>query len=119
MRENRSYVFFQELTGPGPLGALGLPVTANVSVAADPRFIPLGAPVLLVDMDNPRANGLWVAQDTGGAIRGAEPGRHLLGRRARRPPAIAGAMQARGRAWLLLPRAAVERLRSRFAPAQP
>jgi membrane-bound lytic murein transglycosylase A len=118
MRENRSYVFFQELTGPGPLGALGRPVTANVSVAADPRFIPLGAPVLLMNMDNPRANGLWVAQDTGGAIRGANRVDTFWGA-GPEAAAIAGAMQARGRAWLLLPRAAVERLRSRFAPAQP
>jgi membrane-bound lytic murein transglycosylase A len=29
MRENPSYIFFRELTGPGPLGALGLPVTAR------------------------------------------------------------------------------------------
>ena len=71
MRENPSYVFFRELTGPGPLGALGLPVTPRATVAADPRFVPLGAPVLLFGMDNPRANGLWIAQDTGGAIRGA------------------------------------------------
>ena len=49
MRENRSYVFFQELTGPGPLGALGRPVTRQCQVAADPRFVPLGAPVLLAE----------------------------------------------------------------------
>ena len=72
MRENQSYVFFRELTGPGPLGALGRPVTPRASASPPiPRFVPLGAPVLLVGMDNPRANGLWVAQDTGGAIRGA------------------------------------------------
>lgn len=118
MRENRSYVFFQELTGPGPLGALGLPVTANATVATDPRFIPLGAPVLLVNMDNPRADGLWIAQDTGGAIRGPNRVDTFWGA-GPDAAATAGVMQARGRAWLLLPRAAVARLRSRFAPAQP
>ena len=71
MRENRSYVFFRELTGPGPLGALGRPVRPRVSVAADPKFVPLGAPVVLAGMDQAVASGLWVAQDTGGAIRGA------------------------------------------------
>src|SRR5690606_1314710 len=70
MRENRSYVFFRVLDGPGPLGALGRPVTPRISVAADPAFVPLGAPVVLTGMDNPRADGLWIAQDTGGAIRG-------------------------------------------------
>jgi membrane-bound lytic murein transglycosylase A len=47
MRETKSYVFFRELTGPGPLGALGLPVTARATVAADGKFVPLGAPVRL------------------------------------------------------------------------
>ncbi|HWT13834.1 MAG TPA: MltA domain-containing protein, partial [Allosphingosinicella sp.] len=70
MRENKSYIFFTELTGPGPLGSLGRPVTPQVTVAADPKFVPLGAPVLLAGMESARADGLWVAQDTGGAIRG-------------------------------------------------
>ncbi len=70
MRENPSYIFFQELTGAGPLGALGRPVTPRVTVAADPKFVPLGAPVLL-DLDADIADGLWIAQDTGGAIKGA------------------------------------------------
>src|SRR3546814_9304423 len=47
MNENPSWVFFRELTGPGPLGALGVPVTGRVSIAADPRYVPLGAPVFL------------------------------------------------------------------------
>src|SRR4051812_13098355 len=55
MDENKSYVFFQELTGAGPLGALGLPVTGRASVAADPKFVPLGAPVLL-QLDRPEAS---------------------------------------------------------------
>jgi membrane-bound lytic murein transglycosylase A len=118
MRENLSYVFFQELTGPGPLGALGRPVTPRVTVAADPRFVPLGAPVLLTGMDNPQANGLWVAQDTGGAIRGANRFDTFWGA-GEEAARIAGAMSSRGRAYVLLPRAAVERLRSRLAPAQP
>jgi membrane-bound lytic murein transglycosylase A len=67
MRENLSYVFFRELTGDGPLGALNVPVHRRASVAADPSFVPLGAPVFLT-LDRPEANGLWVAQDTGGAI---------------------------------------------------
>jgi membrane-bound lytic murein transglycosylase A len=118
MRENLSYVFFQELTGPGPLGALGQPVTPRVTVAADPRFVPLGAPVLLTGMDNPAANGLWVAQDTGGAIRGANRFDTFWGA-GEEAARIAGSMSSRGRAYVLLPRAAAERLRNRVAPAQP
>ena len=109
MRENRSYVFFTELTGPGPLGALGRPVTARVSVAADPRFVPLGAPVVLREMDNPQADGLWVAQDTGGAIRGANRFDTFWGAGAE-AATIAGGMSANGRAWLLLPRGTLARL---------
>lgn len=112
MRENRSYVFFRELTGPGPLGALGLPVSPRATVAADPRFVPLGAPVILSGMDDPRADGLWIAQDTGGAIRGANRFDTFWGAGAE-AAAIAGGMQARGRALLLLPRGAIERIRAR------
>ncbi|MGC6728078.1 MltA domain-containing protein, partial [Escherichia coli] len=65
MRENKSFVFFKELTGAGPLGAMGYPVAGWTSVAADPKFIPLGAPLFL-SMDRTDATGLWVAQDTGG-----------------------------------------------------
>ncbi len=114
MHENLSYVFFRELTGPGPLGALGRPVTPEASVAADPRFVPLGAPVLLSAMDNPRANGLWIAQDTGGAIRGANRFDTFWGAGAT-AAATAGAMQSRGRALILLPRGAIDRIRARAA----
>ena len=109
MRDNKRYVFFRELTGPGPLGALERPVTPRVSVAADPRFVPLGAPVLLMEMSDPRADGLWVAQDTGGAIRGANRFDTFWGA-GEEAATIAGGMQARGRAWLLLPRGTVERV---------
>ena len=118
MRENPSYVFFQELTGPGPLGALGRPVTPHATVAADPEFMPLGAPVLLLDMDNPRAE-----RPVGRAgYRRRDQGRRTAstpsGARATEAAAIAGGMLARGRAWLLLPRGTLARIRSRAAPAQ-
>ena len=117
MRENPSYVFFRELTGPGPLGAIGVPVTGLASVAVDPKFIPYGAPVLLSGMDNVRANGLWIAQDTGGAIRG--PNRIDTFWGAGEDAAVtAGGMAARGRAVLLLPRGALARIQSRGAAAQ-
>jgi len=119
MRENLSYVFFRELIGPGPLGALGRPVTARVSVAADPRFVPLGAPVVLGGMDNGLANGLWVAQDTGGAIRGANRFDTFWGA-GPQAAVIAGGMSANGRAFLLLPRGTLARLdiRADGSPSQ-
>ncbi|GGO99292.1 murein transglycosylase A [Stakelama pacifica] len=107
MRENKSFVFFRVLDGPGPLGALGLPVTARASVAADPDFVPLGAPVFLTT-DRGEANGLWVVQDTGGAIKGANRFDTFWGAgdSARE---IAGGMSARGTSYILLPKAAAER----------
>ena len=108
MHENPSWVFFRELTGPGPLGAMGVPVTARASVAADPAFVPLGAPVLLA-MDRAEASGLWIAQDTGGAIKGANRFDTFWGA-GDDARAIAGGMSARGSVLLLLPRVAVDRL---------
>jgi membrane-bound lytic murein transglycosylase A len=115
MRENKSYVFFQELTGPGPLGALGLPVTPRATVAADPKYVPLGAPVLL-ELDRTEANGLWVAQDTGGAIRGSNRFDTFWGA-GEQAAIIAGGMQGRGRAWILVPKGTLARLNA--APPQP
>ncbi|WP_420823157.1 murein transglycosylase A [Tsuneonella mangrovi] len=105
---NQSWVFFRELTGTGPIGALGVPVKRESSVAADPAFVPLGAPVWL-ETDRPIANGLWIAQDTGGAIKG--PNRFDTfwgaGDEARE---IAGGMSGHGKALVLLPRGTLARL---------
>lgn len=111
MNENKSWVFFKELTGDGPLGALNVPVRRESSVAADPAFVPLGAPVWL-SMDRPEANGLWIAQDTGGAIKGANRFDTFWGAGADARE-IAGGMSARGQALLLLPKGTVKRLNSR------
>ena len=108
MRENKSYIFFQELTGPGPLGALGRPVTPRATVAADPKFVPLGAPVY-IQVDRPEANGIWVAQDTGGAIKGANRFDTFWGAGAE-AARIAGGMSGRGTAYVLVPRGTVARL---------
>ncbi len=108
MRENRSYVFFRELTGDGPVGALGVPVRRESSIAADPLYVPLGAPVWL-DVDRAEADGLWIAQDTGGAIKGANRFDSFWGSGAE-ARSIAGGMAARGSAYLLLPRGTLRRL---------
>ena len=116
MRENKSWVFFKELSGgAGPNGALGLPVTGGASVAADPAFVPLGAPVFL-SLDRLEATGLWIAQDTGGAIKGANRFDTFwgAGKRARE---IAGGMAARGTAFVLLPRGTLARIAQEQASA--
>ncbi len=109
MDENKSYVFFRPMSGDAQ-GALGLPVVGGVSVAADPRFVPLGAPVFL-SMDRTDATGLWMAQDTGGAIRGANRFDTFWGE-GDEAAAIAGGMSAHGTAFVLLPLGTLARLES-------
>ena len=116
MRENKSYVFFRELSG-GALGAMGYPVAGGVSAAADPRFVPLGAPVFL-SMDRQDASALWVAQDTGGAIKGANRIDTFWGA-GPQAEATAGGMSAHGTAWLLLPVGTLARLQGAGGAAPP
>jgi membrane-bound lytic murein transglycosylase A len=108
MNENKSFVFFRESKGVGALGAMGYPVIGDTSVAADPKFVPLGAPVFL-SMDRSEPNGIWVAQDTGGAIKGSNRFDTFWGT-GTRARALAGGMSARGSALLFLPKASVKRL---------
>ncbi len=111
MRENKSFVFFRELTGDGPLGALGVPVRGKSSVAVDPMFVPLGAPVWL-QLDRAEASGLWVAQDTGGAIKGANRFDSFWGA-GDEARSVAGGMTGRGSAVLLLPKGTLARLNNK------
>lgn len=113
MRENLSYVFFKELAGPGPLGALNVPVTPHASLAADPNYVPLGAPVYLDKADRPEIDGLWVAQDTGGAIKGPNRFDTFWGA-GDQAVATAGGMSASGEALILIPKGIASR-----ALAQP
>ena len=108
MQENKSFVFFREIIGAGPLGAMNVPVSDLASVATDPAFVPLGAPVIL-SMDRAEPNGLWVAQDTGGAIKGSNRFDTYWGGGAE-AYRIAGGMAARGTAFLLLPKGVLDRL---------
>ena len=119
MRENLSYIFFKELTGPGPLGALNVPVSERATVAADPKFVPLGAPVFLA-MDRPEAYGFWVAQDTGGAIKGSNRFDTFWGH-GPEATRIAGGMSANGVAYVLVPKGSAYRAaaQSRAPITQP
>ncbi len=117
MRENPSYIFFKELTGPGPLGALNVPVTPRVTVAADPLFVSLGAPVF-VDLDRDEVDGLWIAQDTGGAIKGANRFDTFWGA-GPEAERLAGGMSASGTALILLPKGSVARIGAAVARPVP
>ena len=71
--------------------------------------MPLGAPVWL-DVDRAEARGLWIAQDTGGAIKGANRFDTFWGA-GEDASRIAGGMSTRGTALLFLPKGTLERLR--------
>jgi peptidoglycan lytic transglycosylase A len=103
---NPSYVFFREITrlapDKGPLGAMNRSVTAGRSLAVDPDFVPLGAPVWLEKDGKFPIRRLMVAQDTGSAIKGPQRGDIFFGSG---PEAgqIAGRIRDPGRMIVLLP----------------
>ena len=108
LEQNPSYVFFRELPNglSAPLGALGVPLTNEYSLAVDPRTIPLGAPVFLATTypnDGASLNRLMLAQDTGGAIKGAVRADFFWGFGAQ-AAAQAGKMKQQGRLWVLFPK---------------
>ena len=76
LRHNPSFVFFRRLPDlpaeKGPIGAMGRSITTMRSLAVDPAFTPLGAPIWLEKTGRNPLRRLMVAQDTGGAIKGAQ-----------------------------------------------
>lgn len=108
LNANPSYVFFRELpaSSGGPVGALGVPLSAGRSIAVDPRFVPLGAPVFLSTTHPLSATPLQrlvLAQDTGGAIKGVVRADFFWGFGAD-AGREAGRMRQQGSMWVLLPK---------------
>lgn len=108
LNNNPSYVFFRELPAglPGPLGALGVPILGEKTIAVDPKFVPLGAPVFLSTTEPNSAkpfNRLMMAQDTGGAIKGGVRADLFWGA-GFEAGTKAGAMKQAGKMWVLLPK---------------
>ena len=103
---NPSYIFFRRLddlpADRGPIGAMGRSITPMRSVAVDPAFTPLGAPVWIEKAGNSPLNRLMVAQDTGGAIKGAQRADIFYGFGAA-AGAAAGDVKDGGRMVVLLP----------------
>ena len=112
MDQNPSYVFLrtapQLSAAAGPPGALGVSLTPGRSVAVDKAFLPLGAPVWL-DTTDPVSHAplqrMTVAQDLGSAIKGPLRADLFFGSGAP-AEASAGAMDAPGQIYVLLPRPA-------------
>jgi membrane-bound lytic murein transglycosylase A len=76
LHHNPSYIFFREveIDDPelGPLGAMNRSITPMRTIAVDPTYTPLGAPVWIEKEGATPLNRLMIAQDTGGAIRGPQ-----------------------------------------------
>ena len=110
LNANPSYVFFRELPAngkveEGPIGALGVPLSKERSVAVDSSAVPLGAPVFLATTQpnsSTPLRRLVLAQDTGGAIRGVVRADFFWGFGAE-AGAQAGRMKQQGQMWILLP----------------
>ena len=112
LRRNASYVFFHRQDSVGAIGALNVPLTARRSLAVDRRFMPLGAPLWLEldgDANQDISSRLMVAQDTGGAIKGAVRGDFYWGE-GDEAGSRAGRMKQDGRYFILLPVALAESL---------
>ncbi|MEQ9641642.1 MAG: murein transglycosylase A [Alphaproteobacteria bacterium] len=105
MRMNPSYVFFRENTAAGAIGAQGVVLTPDRSLAVDRRIYPMGVPIWLDTKlpDDQPLRRLMLAQDTGGAIRGPVRGDVFFGA-GDAAGALAGRMKQAGDWYLLLPK---------------
>ncbi|SMX26156.1 Membrane-bound lytic murein transglycosylase A precursor [Pelagimonas phthalicica] len=103
---NNSYVFFREVSEvpaeKGPLGAMNRSITTMRSIAVDPLYTPLGAPVWIEKGGRYPLNRLMIAQDTGSAIKGAQRADIFIGT-GDEAGQIAGRIKDPGRLVVLMP----------------
>ncbi|MBV9046261.1 MAG: murein transglycosylase A [Alphaproteobacteria bacterium] len=110
IESDASFVFFS--TAPvgdpklGPVGTEGVPLTPRASVAIDNTIHPLGLPMFLA---GDGFADLFIAQDTGGAIRGNARADVFFGFGANAETA-AGGMKAHPRFYALLPKTVTPKL---------
>lgn len=109
MESDESYVFFREApvgdAALGSPGTQGVPLTPDASIAVDPKFHALGVPMFIDAMsgDGQPLQRLFIAQDTGGAIRGPARADIFFGFGAQ-AETLAGTMKSPGRLYVLLPK---------------
>ncbi|MFY0681973.1 MAG: murein transglycosylase A [Thalassovita sp.] len=106
LRHNPSYVFFRRIrkisADQGPLGAMNRSITSGRSIAVDPRYTPLGAPVWVEKDGEQPMRRLMIAQDTGSAIKGAQRADIFVGTGDQAGRA-AGRLKDPGRMVVLMP----------------
>ena len=113
LQHNPSFVFFRELTNlsptDGPIGAMGISVTDDRTLAVDPKYQPLGAPIWINKLGATPLHRLMIAQDVGSAIKGAQRADIFYGT-GDEAGRIAGTTKDPGRMITLLPHASAQRL---------
>ena len=119
MERNKSYVFFKEKPSlsAGPVGAQGVTLHPERSIAVDYYIFPYGVP-FWVEAKLPKITNyhnvninyhkLMIAQDTGGSIRGAIRGDIFFGN-SERASDVVNHMNCAGRYYALFPREVVVR----------
>jgi membrane-bound lytic murein transglycosylase A len=115
LNANPRFVFFKILESTidpqeGPIGSIGVPLSAGRSIAVDWLAIPKGAPVFLATTDPDSGkpiNRLVFAQDTGNAIVGGVRADYYWGS-GDFAGEKAGKMKQNGRLWVILPKGMTE-----------
>lgn len=105
MAENERFIFQRLSDADGPIGALGIPLSAGRSIAVDNKYIPLGA-VMWLDTyspDNEDIKKTVFAQDIGGAIKGIVRGDYFWGH-GEQALSEAGRMNSVGKYYILAPK---------------
>lgn len=110
LNQNKSFVFFGKSKQGAAYGSQGTTLTPGYSMAVDLKWVPMGTPVWLnttrpelrTEKTHPFQR-LMIAQDTGGAIRGAVRGDVYWGP-GTKAITIAGKMRNPGQYWMLLPK---------------
>ena len=110
MNVNQSYIFFRSSNSDDVFGSQGAPLTMKRSLAVDSDIIPLGFPIWLnVNTPDSPYQKMVIAQDTGSAIKGAVRGDIFFGR-GKGAENLAAKMNYKGKYYILLPTAAVDRM---------
>lgn len=108
-----SYVFFRKLDSKQPIGGQGVPLRPERSIAVDYGIYPYGVPIWVeAELSHTKAfssrkyNRLFIAQDTGGAIRGPIRGDIFFGR-GKKAEQVAGSFKSKGKFYILFPKSVV------------
>ena len=116
MNVNTLYIFFKKIKGEYVIGGQGVPLTAERSLAVDRNLIPYGLPIWVdtslkkKDKSKEKYSRLFVAQDTGSAIKGAARGDVFFGH-GDAAEQKAFYMASRGKYYILLPSNIIDKLK--------